>query len=177
MPMEEWKNIEGFNGYQVSNEGKVKSLNYNHTKKERILKSEKDKDGYLQVVLYKNGKPVMKKVHRLVAQAFLENPQNLPQVNHKDECKTNNSVDNLEFCDNKYNINYGSRTQKCAEKQLNHPTKSKRVDQINAQTGEVIRQWESTREAGRNGFKQNHVSDCARGAIKQYKGFIWKYLQ
>ena len=175
--MEEWRDIKNFDGYQASNEGKVKSLNYNHTKKERILKSEKDKDGYLQVVLYKNGIPVMKKVHRLVAQAFLENPQNLPQVNHKDECKTNNSVDNLEFCDNKYNVNYGTRNQRSGEKLTNHPTKSKRVDQIDPQTGEVIRQWESTREAGRNGFKQNHVSDCARGKYKQYKGFIWKYIQ
>ena len=176
--MEEWKDIDGYEGlYEVSDWGRVKSLENNKSRKEKILKGVKNTYGYLQVHLCKDGKVVWKKVHRLVAQAFLENPQNLPQVNHKDECKTNNSVDNLEFCDNKYNVNYGTRNQRSGEKLTNHPTKSKRVDQIDPQTGEVIRQWESTREAGRNGFKQNHVSDCARGKYKQYKGFIWKYIQ
>jgi hypothetical protein len=168
--MEEWKDIQGFEGtYQISNYGRVKSLGNDKTRKEKILKGVKA-NGYLKVGLYQDGKLVWKKVHRLVAEAFLENPEHLEQVNHKDECKTNNHVENLEFCDSKYNNNYGTRTQKCVEKL------SRRVDQINAVTGEVVRQWASTMEAGRNGYNQGHVAACARGERKTHKGFIWKYL-
>ena len=164
--MEIWKDIEGFEGYQISNYGRVKSLGNDKTRKEKILKGSKNGGGYLYVHLWKDGKRTMKKVHRLVAEAFIENPQNLPEVNHKDECKTNNNVLNLEFCDRKYNINYGTRTEKC----------SKRVDQINQQTGEVVRQWASTNECGRDGYNQGAVAACARGERKQYKGYIWKYI-
>lgn len=173
---EQWKNIEGYEGlYQVSNEGRVKSLGNNKTRKEKILKSVKNTRGYLTVQLWKDGKPVMKLVHRLVAEAFLGNPQNSPQVNHKDETPTNNNVNNLEWCDAKYNINYGTGNQRRAEKLLNHQDLSKRVDQIDPITGEVVRQWKSTAECGRNGFDQRNVSKCARGKYKQYKGYIWKY--
>lgn len=172
--MEEWKDIEGYEGlYQVSNYGRVKSLWFG---REKILKGGKNARGYLVVGLWKDGKRVMKKVHRLVAEAFLENPQNLLEVNHKDEDKTNNSVSNLEFCDRKYNNNYGTRTEKCAEKLRNNPKRSKRVDQIDKVTGEVVRQWESTKEASRNGYDQGAVSHCARGELKTFKGYIWKYL-
>lgn len=157
--IEEWRPIQGFEGlYEVSDWGRVKSLKFG---KEKMLKGGKDKDGYLLVQLCQDGKRVMKKVHRLVAEAFLPNPNNLPQVNHKDECKTNNNVLNLEFCDSKYNNNYSL---------------SKCVDQIDASTGEVVRQWESTAECGRNGFLSGMVSKCALGKYKQYKGFIWKYV-
>ena len=93
--MEQWRDIEGFDGlYQVSNQGRVKSLKYG---KEKILKGVKSCNGYLTVGLCKDGKEVRKYIHRLVAEAFLPNPQNLPQVNHKDEDKTNNCVENLEW--------------------------------------------------------------------------------
>lgn len=165
--MEEWKDIEGYEGlYQVSNEGRVKSLNFNHTKQEKILKCTKTKDGYLRVGLYQDWKQVRKYIHRLVAEAFIENPNNYKEVNHKDEDKTNNHVENLEWCTPNYNINYGSRTERC----------SKRVDQINVSTGEVVHQWGSTMECGRNGFNQGTVAACARGERKTHKGFIWKYV-
>lgn len=168
--MEEWKDIEGYEGlYQVSNEGRVKSLGNNKSRKEKILKGVKNNMGYLQVQLWKDGKPVMKYIHRLIAEAFLENPQNLQEVNHKNENKTNNCVENLEWCDKSYNINFGTRNQRVAEKQ------SKRIDQIDPQTLEVIRQWASTNECGRNGYNQGAVAACARGKLKQYKGYIWKY--
>ena len=102
--MEEWKEIPGYEGlYEVSNTGNVKSLIKNN-----IIKGFINKKGYIQVSLSKNG--IIKKfsVHRLVAQAFLQNPYNLPQVNHRDEDKINNNVDNLEWCDAKYNNNYGT---------------------------------------------------------------------
>ena len=102
--MEEWRAVPGYEGlYMVSNIGNVKSLIKN-----KIIKYFINKKGYRLVSLSKNG--IIKKfsVHRLVAQAFIPNPDNLPQVNHKDEDKTNNNVDNLEWCDAKYNNNYGT---------------------------------------------------------------------
>ena len=109
-----FKDIEEYEGlYQISNLGRVKSLKYG---KERILKPAKDKKGYLYVCLYKQGKMKIYRVHRLVAQAFIPNPNNLPQVNHKDEDKTNNASSNLEFCDAKYNNNYGNHNKKMGEK-------------------------------------------------------------
>ena len=112
---EEWRPIEGYEGlYEVSNTGRVRSLDRYcyRLHKGKVLSPAKDTDGYLQVVLHCNGKQHQRKVHRLVAQAFIENPDNLPEVNHKDEDKTNNRVDNLEWCDRSYNINYGSRKDK-----------------------------------------------------------------
>lgn len=163
--MEEWKNIESFEGYQVSNEGRIKNSKGN------ILKCEKSCWGYLRVGLWKDGKQAHKQIHRLVAEAFLPNPQNLPQVNHKDENKQNNSAENLEWCNAEYNMNYGDRNKKISSKL------SRRVDQIDKVTGEVVRQWESTNECGRNGFNQSCVSECAIGKLKTHKGYVWKYIQ
>ena len=126
MTEEIWKDIPGYEGlYQVSNFGRVKSLRRPYGNnggiqwtKERILSPGKDKDGYLQVNLHCNGKQHQRKVHRLVAQAFLPNMDNLPMVNHKDEDKTNNNVDNLEWCDQKYNINYGGCIDRAIETRL-----------------------------------------------------------
>ena len=116
--MEEiWKDIEGYEGlYQVSNLGNVKSLNYRQTKREKILKSVNDKDGYLFVSLCKNSVIKHYSIHRLVADVFIDNPNNYPQVNHKDENKTNNNVDNLEWCSPKYNTNYGTTINRRSEK-------------------------------------------------------------
>ena len=106
--MEEWKNVIGYEGlYEVSNMGNVRNVRRN-----KLLKLTKTYYGYIQVNLYKNGIRTGLRVHRLVAQAFLPNPDNLPEVNHLDEDKTNNRVDNLEWCDRKYNNNYGDRLKK-----------------------------------------------------------------
>ena len=122
-----WRPVVGYEGlYEVSSYGRVKSLEKSYIRKngvinhksERILIPGKDKGGYLQVSLYCNGERHMKKIHRLVAQAFIPNQDNLPQVNHKDEDKTNNRVDNLEWCDGKYNINYGSCIDRALETRL-----------------------------------------------------------
>ena len=110
--MEEWKDVRGFKGlYEVSNLGRVRDKN-------GLLK-EYNTDGYIRVCLKKtlNGKRISRciGVHRLVAQAFIPNPHRYKEVNHKDENKSNNCVDNLEWCTRKYNVNYGTRTQRAAE--------------------------------------------------------------
>ena len=167
--MEIWKDIEGFEGlYQVSNLGRTKSLNYNHTKKEKILKPSLNEKGYLLVNLYKEGKGRSYLVHRLVAQAFIPNPEDKPQVNHKDEDKTNNKVENLEWVTSKENINYGTRTERMAKSQ------SKPIYGINIKTNERI-EFPSTMEAGRSGFDQGHIVNCLKGRGKSHKGYRWFY--
>ena len=109
--------IDGINYtelYEVSNLGRVKSLNYNKTGESKILKPAPSK-GYLTVVLSSQGVKRTYKVHRLVATMFLPNPRHLPQVNHVDEVKTNNCADNLEWCNNKYNHDYGNRNKKVSD--------------------------------------------------------------
>ena len=99
-----WKSID--DRYSISNFGRVKS---NYANKERILKPYKNQRGYLMVSIRHAGIQKTMQVHRLVANAFIPNPDNLPEVNHKDEDKTNNCVDNLEWCTTEYNCNYGTR--------------------------------------------------------------------
>lgn len=123
--MEIWKDIVGYeNLYQVSNLGRIKSVerksktkgNSYRTLKERILKPAIVHNGYERVCLFKDKKGKCYRVNRLVAEAFIKNPNNLTQVNHKDENKLNNRVDNLEWCSASYNINYGDRNNKVAKK-------------------------------------------------------------
>ena len=161
--------------YQVSNWGRVRSLgngNSNNSK-ERILKTYIERCGYLKVKFYKNGEKKDCLVHRLVAETFLENPENKPEVNHIDENKENNRVDNLEWCDSNYNNNYGSRNERITKSNTNGKC-SKRVLQLSL-SGDLILEWPSTAECGRNGFNQGAVAACCRGELKQYKGFLWMY--
>lgn len=113
---EVWKDIEGYEGlYQVSNLGRVRSLNYNHTGEIKLLKQDISHNGYKRAMLYKDGKMKRYLVHRLVAMTFISNPDDLPIVNHKDENKTNNNVNNLEWCTYKYNNNYGTKKEKLSK--------------------------------------------------------------
>lgn len=167
MKKEYWKPVVGYEGhYQVSNFGRVKSIKFG---KERILKQHINiKGGYYYVCLLKNGKHKNYYVHRLVAQAFLPNPYKLPQVNHKDENKTNNNVDNLEWCTNEYNHNYGTINERISQSQ------SKPVLQYDL-NGNLIKEWKSINECGRNGFNQGDICKCCNGKRKTAKGFIWVY--
>ena len=182
--MEEWRDIVGYEGlYQVSNWGRVKSLNYNKTKKEKILDSKPNKDGYVHIKLSKNGKRKSFLVHRLVAQAFIPNPENLPEVNHKIddfEHRSDNRVENLEWCTRDYNCNYGSRNKKVSEsmKDDKHHN-AKKVKCIT--TGET---FNTIKEASKK-YKVNrsNIGSCCRGERK-YAGkhpvtgekLIWKYI-
>lgn len=114
--MEEWKDIKGYEGkYQVSSCGRVKSLSNNKTRKERILKPNIDNKGYKTVCLCMNGNVKRFLIHRLVAIAFIPNPNNCPIINHMDENSKNNHVSNLEWCTYKYNNNYGTKPKRMSE--------------------------------------------------------------
>ena len=159
--------------YKVSNLGRILSLNYRNTGKPGLMNPSKDRGGYLHVVLSKNGKPKTCKVHRIVAQTFILNPDNLPEINHIDEDKTNNRVDNLEWKSHKDNCNHGTRNERVAKTQINGKT-SKKVLQFTLD-GEFIREWPSTMECKRNGFNQGNIVSCCNGKLPHYKGFRWEY--
>lgn len=170
--MEQWKDIKGYEGlYQVSNMGVIRSL---YTGK--ILKAKKETNGYMRVKLYKDGKGKSHTVHRIVAEHFIPNPYNLPQVNHKNEIKTDNRVENLEWCDAKYNLSYNNGQRKRADKNTNGKC-SKIVLQYTLD-GVFIAEYPSTHEVQRQlGYYNGHISECCRGERKQRFGFVWRYKE
>ena len=174
--MEEiYRDIKDYKGlYQVSNFGRIMSLNYGRTRKAKLLKLDTTHKGYLKVGLSINGKRKFVFVHRLVAEHFIPNPDNLPEVNHIDENKENNIVENLEWCDRKYNINYGTRNEKSA-KTLTNGKQSKPVLQLSLD-GEFIKEWESSREIHRQlGYCNSFIGKCCKGKYESAYGFRWEY--
>lgn len=170
--MEEiWKPVLGFEGmYEVSNKGQVYSL-----LKHKILKQEL-RSGYLYVNLKHN---IPKRINRLVAEAFIPNPNNLPCVNHKDENKLNNFADNLEWCDVGYNTRYGKSIENMLESR-------KEKSSSNAETpvlqysldGTLIKEWHSFAEIKRElGFNIQNIHKVCQGKRKKAKGCIWKYKE
>lgn len=179
--IEIWKSLDfiDYPNYAVSNFGNVKSFIDNHLNyREKILKPIK-RSNYLQVGLHKDGKTKHFLVHRLVALAFIPNPNNLPEINHKDENPLNNCVENLEFCDRKYNVNYGTAIKRRAEKLkgvFNRQYCSKPVNQYTKE-GVLVGSYPSTNEAQRQtGFDQGFISKCCNGKRQQAYGFVWRYL-
>ena len=175
---EQWKTAvydgEIYEGlYKVSNLGRILSLNYRNTGKSELMNPSTNTDGYFKVSLRKNGKRKTCYLHRLIAQTFIPNPENKSEVNHIDEDKTNNRVDNLEWKWHKDNINHGTHNERSAKTRTNGKL-SKRVLQLSLD-GEFIREWESTQECGRNGFCQVAVCLCCQGKRKTYKGFRFMY--
>ena len=182
--MEIYKKIEGFDGYEISNKGNVKSLErylirksklgkeYVYHKKESILKPKTDKDGYKIVILYKDKKSFTLKVHRLVAEVFIPNPNNNPIINHKNEKKDDNAVDNLEWCDYSYNNSYGDAGYKRALK-----------------LGKQLIAYKDGIEVGRfiSSYDAAKVLNCSAGNIRSnargekhfnfVKGYIFKYSE
>ena len=170
-----WKDIKGYEGlYQVSSEGRVKSLERdiickNGVKrhvKEQILKGSICR-GYLRVKLEDR----LVYVHRVVAEAFIHNSENKPEVNHKDEVKTNNCVENLEWMTRKENNNYGTHNERVG-KALSKPVAQYTKDGI------LIKVWSSQSEAGRQlGISCGNISSAAQGKYNTSGGFVWKYVE
>ena len=179
---------EIYENFKVSNLGRILSLNYRNTGRAELMKPFDNGRGYLQVELSKNEKPKTCKVHRLVAQTFLPNPEGKPCINHKiegDEGKKINMVifdkdgnidkekTTIEWCTVKENHDYGTHNERVAKANTNGK-KSKKVLQFTLD-GKFVKEWPSTMECGRNGFNRGHVSDCCRGERKSHKGFRWMY--
>ena len=169
--MEEWRAINGYEGlYEVSNMGRVKSLNYRHTGKKHILKPGKDGWGYLFIYLCKEGSRKKYTIHRLVLTTYnpVENMDKL-QVNHINEKKADNRLDNLEWMTCKENCNHGTRNARVAEKN------SIPIVQLSLD-GKYIRSWKSSHEAERDGFNRGNINSCCKGRLKTHGGFRWCYL-
>lgn len=160
MQNEIWKDAPGFPGYQVSNAGRVRSF-------ERILVPDNVK-GYYRVRLYRKGRVSRVYIHRLVASAFVPNPGGLPQINHKNEIKTDNRPDNLEWCTAQYNNTYGTARIRAAK------AKSKAVGQYTPD-GILIAKYERIKDA-RDLFG-SHIFSVLAGKRKTAGGFVWKYVQ
>jgi hypothetical protein len=173
----EWRNIKGFEGYQVSDEGMVRNI-----KKEipRMIKPWDNGNGYKRVSFRNtDGEKVKLYVHRLVASAFIPNPDNLPLVNHKDENPSNNNVTNLEWCTKRYNITYGTAMKrrslhmdfKAIAKKMEKP-----IQQI--KDGVVVAVFSSLKEAAKKtNINFKCISAAARGVCKHSGGFEWKYIK
>lgn len=162
--IEEFKPIIDFPNYEISNFGNVKNI-----KKNKLMTLYPKNNGYIVVKLSKEGKFFECKVHRLVAIAFIDNLNNLPMVNHKDEIKSNNHYSNLEWCDSLYNNIYGTRCQRQAEKM------KVSIKQYSL-TNVFIKEYTSIKEAGKEtNNNPNNISNCLSGRAKTSGGYIWKY--
>ena len=192
MTEEIWKTAvydgEPYEGFEVSNLGRIKSLNYHRTGKSKLMTPSENTDGYFQVNLRKNGESKTCRVHRLVAETFLDNPENKPCINHKiegDKGKKMNMVifnedgtidkekTTIEWATYKENNDYATRNERVSKAMTNGKL-SKKVLQLSL-SGELIREWSSVNECGRNGFSQSNVCACCNGKRKTHKGFRWKY--
>ena len=174
--------------YRVSNWGRILSLNYNRTGKPELMTPVDTGRGYSMVRLRKNRKRKWCLVHRLVAQTFLPNPENKPCINHKIEGKKGKTMNfvffnedgtvdeertTIEWVTYKENNDYGTHNERVAKANTNGKL-SKPVLQLSL-SGELIREWPSTAECGRNGFNRGHVAECCLGKRKTHKGFRFMY--
>lgn len=154
-----WVPVKGFERYLISTHGRVWD-----TKRDVEVPQFINDRGYKIVHLRREKTDKKARVHRLVAEAFIPNPYNLPQVNHKDENKLNNRVDNLEWCDNTYNMNYGSI-----------PLRAVPVVQY-TMDGVFVREWRSARLVAESlGKDPRTIRRCCNGCTKSAYGFKWRW--
>lgn len=169
-----WKDIKGYEDlYQVSNLGRVKNKKTNNIRKTYISKI-----GYYAINLYKKDNRKTTFLHRLIAEAFIPNPNNLPCVNHKDENKLNNNLDNLEWCSYSYNNTYGigqeNRKKALSKSLTNNPNRSTPVNQYDL-SGNLIKSYPSISEAYRaTGINLVLIHRVIKGKQKQTKGYVWR---
>lgn len=162
--MEEWKAIKGYEGlYFISSKGKLRN------NKGHILRAADNGNGYLRYNL-RDGKGGAKThyLHRLIAEAFIDNPNNLPEVNHKDEDKKNNAIENLEWCTGKYNKTYGTRIKRSAFAKRRH------IIGTNMEDGHVIH-LHGVVDAKKYGLNKSAVSNCLQGITKSSGGYMFRY--
>ena len=183
LPEEVWRDIAGYDGrYEISNKGRVLSHALYNGKNDyslgRIM-NQFDIVGYKCVMLTKNGTGKIAKVHRLVAKAFIPNPDNLPTVNHLDENKRNNDVSNLEWASVERNNNYGSRLERAMKTwhKFTSGHRPRRVQMVRT-NGEKVCQFESASEAQRcTGISESHIIAVCRNNRNIAGGFLWKYVE
>lgn len=180
-----WKNIPNYIGYyQISNFGRVKSLTRKvkssrskieyRTVNERIIKSRIDKYGYETVILRKENTDKHFTIHRLIAICFIPNPENLPSINHIDENKLNNTVENLEWCTVKYNNSYNNRQEKI-NLSLREKVKGKEILQFDSEWN-LLQEFKSLRDMQRQtGFSRIQVKRVCNGLQEQSYGYFWKF--
>lgn len=161
--VETFVKIEGFENYEVSNLGKVRNI-----KSGKVLKPQLNRNGYLMHLLYENNKQKHLYLHRIIAIAFIDNPEEKPCVNHIDENKLNNDLSNLEWCTVKENNIHGTRTKRVAEKCF------KKVIQLDLNDN-VLNEFESMTQAEQEtGASVSHISSCCNGKRKSAGGFKWR---
>ena len=165
-----WKSIKDYEGlYEISNLGRVRSLPRKGTYKDiHILKLGKNHKGYLQVKLSKDSVLKCKSIHRLVAETFIENKDNLPCINHKNEIKTDNNVNNLEWCSISYNNNYGERQKRVSK------TQGKKVIGTN-EIETLIFNSANEAEIYLKNRKGSNISQCANGKLRTAYGYKWRW--
>ena len=187
LPDEKWLPIKGYEqSYMVSSYGRIKTIDRTlefsdgrvRKYKGKVIRIHRINQNYYVASLSQNQRRLMKDVHRLVAEAFIPNPNGFKEVNHKDENSLNNQVDNLEWCTRKYNLNYGSRNKRSSESRMNNPITSKPIIQMKPD-GTVIRTFPSIREAAR--YLGDVKKDCnilrvCQGKFKTSNGYKWSYL-
>lgn len=183
LPNEEWKDIKDFEGlYQISNYGRVKSVSKISKINGRvyptiIMTCHPNTKKYLEVELCKNGKQHRYRIHRLVANAFIPNQENKPQVNHKDGNKQNNRLDNLEWCTNGENQIHAFKNGLNHRGKYGDSPKAKSVKQYD-KNGNFIREWDSIiRIKNECGYSDGFISSCCKGRYKTAYGYIWKYKE
>lgn len=174
MIKEIWMPIFGYKGYEASNWGRIKSINYHRTGKEKILRTEKSKTGYLRVGLCKDGKQKKFLVHRLVWGAFNGPIPDNMEINHINEDKTDCRLENLNLMTRTENMNWGTRKERSAK------TRSKMVEQYTLDDV-YVNTWLNAhiveKELGHLGFDSGHIWECCSGKRKTHKGYIWKYKE
>lgn len=177
--MEIWRDIEGYEGkYQVSNEGRVKALalegmGIGRSQKEHILR-QADLRGYKRVGLSKDGVVKWYSVHRLVAKAFIPNPNNYPVTDHINTIRDDNRVENLRWVTQKENNRNEITVSKHIGLLVNREDQSKKVYQYDLD-GNLVCVFPSISEAGRNGYSTQHISKCCNGVRKTHGGFLWSF--